>query len=345
MNIGKIIRMYRKEMGITQEEMAARLGVTTPAVNKWENGNTLPDIGLVAPIARLLGISTDELLSFKEDLTDEEVNIFIKNLDKRLKEEPFEQVFSDAEKKIAEYPNCDRLKWNTATILYATWLINDVKDHDCYVDCICQWFSQLLKSEDASIRESAAESLFRIYFRKEDYNKAEEYLSFLPENHPDRELLQADIYSKTGKSKEAYAAYEGLMLSAVNRLRGVVNALQVYCLEDNNLEMAHRIADLNGQIAKCFEMGPYQENASKLEIAAYEKNADETARIMQILIENCESVSDFTKSLLFSHLKFSQLDKEFISNFQQDLIKRFCDEEAFDYMKGNEYWESLAKND
>ena len=86
-------------------------------------------------------------------------------------------------------------------------------------------------------------------------------------------------------------------------------------------------------------------NSSKLEIAAYEKNADETASIMQILIENCESVSDFTKSLLFSHLKFSQLDKEFISNFQQDLIKRFCDEEAFDYMKGNEYWESLAKND
>ncbi|WP_026511296.1 helix-turn-helix domain-containing protein [Butyrivibrio sp. LC3010] len=62
MNIGKIIRKYRKEMGITQEEMAARLGVTTPAVNKWENGNTLPDIGLVAPIARLLEISTDELL-------------------------------------------------------------------------------------------------------------------------------------------------------------------------------------------------------------------------------------------------------------------------------------------
>ena len=284
-------------------------------------------------------------MSFKEDLTDEEVNIFIKNLDKRLKEEPFGQVFADAKKKIVEYPNCDRLKWNTATILYAAWLINEEKDHDGYVDCICQWFSQLLNSEDASIRESAAESLFRIYFRKEDYNKAEEYLSYLPENHPDRELLQADIYSKTGKSKEAYAAYEELMLSDVSRLRGIVNALQVYCLEDKNLEMARRIADLNGQIAKCFDMGPYNENASKLEIAAYEKNVDETARIMQILVENCETVSDFTKSQLFSHLKFSQPDKEFISDFQQNLIKRFCDEEFFEYMKGNEYWESMAKND
>lgn len=38
MNIGTVIKKYRKEAGITQEEMANRLGVTTPAVNKWENG-------------------------------------------------------------------------------------------------------------------------------------------------------------------------------------------------------------------------------------------------------------------------------------------------------------------
>lgn len=38
MNIGNVIKKYRKESGFTQEEMANRLGVTTPAVNKWENG-------------------------------------------------------------------------------------------------------------------------------------------------------------------------------------------------------------------------------------------------------------------------------------------------------------------
>lgn len=54
MQIGKTIRKYRKETGMTQEEMANRLGVTTPAVNKWENENSNPDIALLAPIARLL---------------------------------------------------------------------------------------------------------------------------------------------------------------------------------------------------------------------------------------------------------------------------------------------------
>ena len=38
MNIGSVIKKYRKELGYTQEEMAKRPGVTTPAVNKWENG-------------------------------------------------------------------------------------------------------------------------------------------------------------------------------------------------------------------------------------------------------------------------------------------------------------------
>ena len=38
MQIGEVIRKYRKQKNMTQEEMANRLGVTAPAVNKWENG-------------------------------------------------------------------------------------------------------------------------------------------------------------------------------------------------------------------------------------------------------------------------------------------------------------------
>ena len=50
MTLGKVIRKYRKGKSMTQEEMAARLGVSAPAVNKWENENSYPDIMLLAPI-------------------------------------------------------------------------------------------------------------------------------------------------------------------------------------------------------------------------------------------------------------------------------------------------------
>ena len=85
MQIGQIIRKYRKSKNMTQEEMAERLGVTAPAVNKWERGNSLPDITLLAPIARLLGISLDTLLTFQGDLTDREVNELIAVLNGKLK--------------------------------------------------------------------------------------------------------------------------------------------------------------------------------------------------------------------------------------------------------------------
>ena len=38
MQLGQVIRKYRKNKNMTQEEIAGRLGVTAPAVNKWENG-------------------------------------------------------------------------------------------------------------------------------------------------------------------------------------------------------------------------------------------------------------------------------------------------------------------
>jgi len=41
MQIGEVIRKYRKRQNMTQEEVANRLGVTAPAVNKWEKGGSL----------------------------------------------------------------------------------------------------------------------------------------------------------------------------------------------------------------------------------------------------------------------------------------------------------------
>ena len=62
MNIGYNIQNLRKEKNITQEELAAELGVTAAAISKWENGYTLPDILMLCALADHFGVSTDELL-------------------------------------------------------------------------------------------------------------------------------------------------------------------------------------------------------------------------------------------------------------------------------------------
>ena len=119
MEIGEIIRRCRKQKNLTQEEMANRLGVTAPAVNKWENGGSLPDITMLAPIARLLDITVDTLLSFRDNLTPEEINGIVRELDVMFEQKPYREVFAWAKKKLEEYPSCEQLIWQVALILDA----------------------------------------------------------------------------------------------------------------------------------------------------------------------------------------------------------------------------------
>ena len=107
MTIGKVIRKYRKLANLTQEEMAVRLGVTAPAVNKWENENSCPDITLLAPIARLLNISLDTLLSFQEDLTEQEIIDLVEQAAQIMKEKSYEEVFRWMKQVLEQYPNCE----------------------------------------------------------------------------------------------------------------------------------------------------------------------------------------------------------------------------------------------
>ena len=68
MTIGKRIALLRKEKGLTQEELAQHMGISPQAVSKWENDQTCPDISALPKLARLLGVSVDELLEGKENL-------------------------------------------------------------------------------------------------------------------------------------------------------------------------------------------------------------------------------------------------------------------------------------
>lgn len=68
MKLGKNIYELRRKRGITQEELAAELGVTAAAVSKWEKGATLPDVLMVCAIADYFGVTTDELLGRVREL-------------------------------------------------------------------------------------------------------------------------------------------------------------------------------------------------------------------------------------------------------------------------------------
>lgn len=344
MRIGDVIRKYRKISGMTQEDMANRLGVTTPAVNKWENNNTLPDVALLAPIARLLGITTDELLSFKNELTDEEVDRFLLQMQKDLEQKGYHDVFLSAKRMIQEHPNCESLIWQSAIIL-DTWLTSkNISDKEIYNDTILGWYERCLHSDNEQIRNQAADSLFHFYFNKEDYENALRYAEFFSRENPERKNKEALVYSKTGKREAAYKTYEELILSGYQHMQMTLSNLRILYMEDDDREMANKLAGISSALASAFEMGRYNEVCIGLDIAAWEKDVEKTAQIVRDILDNLETIDGFTRSKLYQHMDFKKADPEVVDTFRQELLK-LLEDEAYSYMQGNECWESLKASD
>ena len=333
MQIGEVIRKYRKSADMTQEEMANRLGVTAPAVNKWENGNSYPDITLLAPIARLLGISTDELLSYHEELSSEEIQALVRTADNKFQTENYEDVFHWIKKELEKYPNCDQLIWQMAVMLDANRLMKDLPDSGNYDDYICSCYTHVLGSTDETLRCHAADSLFGFYMRKEEYETAGKYLQYFSVQNPERKRKQAEIYQKTGRIQEAYKTYEELLFAEYQVVNGILTGMYMLALQENNRSKAHLLIDKQSGLARLFEMGKYYEASCRLDLAAFEQDAKSAAEIMSQMLDSVDHIFSFRSSPLYEHMTFKDPKADFIEKLKNNLISCFQDKETFNFLE------------
>lgn len=347
MQLGEVIRKYRKENNLTQEEVATRLGVSAPAVNKWENGNSFPDIMLLAPIARLFGISTDQLLSYQENLTHEEINQIVIEMNEMFKKQSYLECFEFAKKKVEQYPNCEQLIWQIAVILDAQRMVQEVADEDkehgynyatyCYL-----LYRRVLESQDETIRTKAADSLFGYHMRKKEYNKAEFYLSYFSKDSSERKLKKARFFAETKCMEESYKAYEELLYSNYMISSTAMHGIYMLALKENHMEKAHNLVEKQIELARCFEMGTYQEAASRLELSTMEKDGDAVIEIMQAMLASIEDISSFSRSPLYENMDFKEPRKEFIAEQKEYLKKCFQDEKTFGFLKEDVRWQEIV---
>lgn len=78
--IGKFILCCRKEKGLTQEQLAEKLGVSSKSISRWENGNTLPNYSLLKDLCNELDINVNELLSGEKIKENDYMNKSEENL-------------------------------------------------------------------------------------------------------------------------------------------------------------------------------------------------------------------------------------------------------------------------
>lgn len=105
LQIGSIILRARRAKGLTQEALAEQVGVSAAAVSKWETGASYPDITLLSPLARALGLTVDALLDFRTAPTDEELKKITAHLREIFDGQGFAAGRDALEEVLREYPH------------------------------------------------------------------------------------------------------------------------------------------------------------------------------------------------------------------------------------------------
>ena len=342
MQLGEVIRTYRKKKNMTQEEMARRLGVTAPAVNKWENGNSYPDIMLLAPIARLLDITVDTLLSFREELTTAEINEIVYEVDALLKKKPYDEALDWAKRKLAQYPNCAQLSWQMAVIFDAQRGLQgrESEEDDAYLSSL---YLRALESGDEELHNLAAGSLFGFYMRRKQYEEAERLLGQVSKLNPERKRYLARLYSGTGRMQEAYREYEEMLFFCYQYVNGALQGMYDLASAQEDRERARMLAAKQAEAARCFEMGAYYEAVIGLEQATREKDAGTVLAMMRQLLDTVDEIGSCRKSPLYAHVTFKELSAQFRTELKDRLKKCFSDEESYGFLREEPEWRRLTE--
>ena len=342
MQINEVIRKYRKEKNLTQEEMATRLGVTAPAVNKWESGASMPDIAMLAPIARLLGISLDELLSYNESLSDIEVSNILNEIHAIFGTESMDTVYQRMVDIVREYPNAEKLILELLALLLGRCMM-ECKDSAKYDEWIEGCYKDLLASEDEGIRLQAADSLYAFYLMKERYDEAEKCLRFYSEDSPERKRKLATIYSRTGRYDEAFKALEEALYSNYQSVSVLLYEIYYTAISTKNYDKAKKVIEKESALAGLFEIGEYHEYAGRLELAIAMKDYDKALEYMEAIIESTDTLLDYMKSDLYEHIEFREADPSFAEMMRTNMLQQFAKNDKYLSIRKSAGWKEFKK--
>lgn len=340
MDIASRIKQYRLDKSLTQEQLASYLGVTAAAVNKWEKGKSLPDIMLIAPLARLMNTTTDDLLSFEKQMTQEQLENHMKRLSEMTKKCEFSDIYKAAMDTVKEYPSSDELILSTAQFLYGNMMIMG-QTAEIYKSGIQELFERVVDSSDCRIVRAAVTILFYMYVNNKEYDKAHEYLDKISENDIEYLKMKAVLASRQDLKNESYEAIEKVIYTSYNNMSWALQFLTVNYMKDDNYDMADKVVEVERNLADALEMGRYMSASTGLELAVARKDEEECLRLLDIMADNILNINDFTCSFLFAHLNFS---KFFQSAKYADVLKKgFEEDESLAFLRKNERFHSIMK--
>lgn len=182
--IGQRIKELRKKNDMTQEKLADYLSVTHKAVSKWECGVTVPDLALIVPLARVLHVTTDELLGMSKEACDERRAELEDNLHKAWEKggerDGFELVYEAEEALVREYPGDMKLLCDFA------WIVSNralhMEDRENEIRRAIHLFETVIETtDDEKLKVWAIQGIIQSFSYIGCYHEARAYIEMLPD--------------------------------------------------------------------------------------------------------------------------------------------------------------------
>ena len=296
MQIGEKIKNYRKTAGLTQEQVADYLDVSTPAVNKWEKGNTYPDISLLPAIARLLKIDMNELFSFREELTEKEIGQFVNELSE-VSLDSFIKAFEMGKNKIKEYPHCDSLIYSIATVLNAALTLSDVDDEK-KLECnnvIVEWLERTAESPN----------------EMEKYKEANIFLDKIPDTAIDATIMKTNVLAHQEGTDIAAFFLEGKLMQTVTNIQNYLYKLIEMEEETGNHCKAEEIAEITEHMVSLFGLWDYGKVVPYLLIAVYRKDVEKCIQLIKEVLMESQKPWKMVESPLYYRYADTVQEKSF----------------------------------
>lgn len=289
MKTGEVIRNLRKEKNLTQEQMADMLGVSAPAVNKWENGVSMPDVAILGPLARLLDTDINTLLDFRAELSKEEVSRFCTEISMKLIQKNYKEAYEQGEELLKNDPGSGYLSLQLGSIFNGAAVMAGETDNGEWKKKFAEKGQKLLdyasKSQDRAISDPAIYYNVINAMNQEKFQKAEDLLSQIPDTYIKKEDIYPGLYMRQKKYQESKKALENMMLS---KAASLVSSMDLYietCMGLGDRKRAEKIADLQYDLAELLKIPGVNPYTGKLTVALNGNEMPEKEKISEAYLE------------------------------------------------------------
>ncbi len=294
---------------MTQEALGDAVGVSSAAVSKWETGASYPDITLLKPVARALGLTLDGLFDFRAEPDKDERQEITKRLEAAFENEGYSAGAAACNEVLKEYPSCGSLKLAIAGLYYRYISIAAAEktDDGKTLGEMCRSVITLLEQaeeETEDVAEKQAAKLLRTsaLIMQERFDEAEELLDTMPEKpQTEPDMLYWSLYMSKGELDKAEKLCEKALLGAVSKALTTLNGLSGVAGRRGDAETARRLAGVYREVSEIFGLERSSGLQLELLLAAEENDKESVLKLIgQYVDARLECSYDYSKNPFFS---------------------------------------------